>query len=315
MKILPSNLDDFNDIEKIGDEFYFKKDEDLKTVEPVEVSPETPIESDLHMLKVHKERHPGRGMEVASTVPSKIATKAVVRGDNEIDSDIEGTAEVDDILRDVRSTSGYDVIMKKLVTAHSSPTQPTELTSVDVDKSLWEDELRRINANILAELETPGGTDAATVDSNSVTLSILNATTKATPIESEKFQVSVDNEIFVETGDDLVVATKQTSMPVIKYDRSNVLKGTDEDSDEDDYSYEDYSVEVDGRKTRRRNRIRTHTSYQKTAIRQPLLQQGFIATPGYPKYYIGDSNCSWRITVPMGQRIRLTILDINLRCE
>lgn len=85
---------------------------------------------------------------------------------------------------------------------------------------------------------------------------------------------------------------------------------------DDDYSSEeDYAVETDGIKVARKNAIRLHTSYQKTSVREPLLQQGFIASPGYPSYYVGSSNCSWFITAPKGQRIRLTILDINLRCK
>lgn len=86
-------------------------------------------------------------------------------------------------------------------------------------------------------------------------------------------------------------------------------------SEEKNASYEDYSVIDIGRETVRKNKFRVHTSFQKTAIHQPLLQQGFIATPGYPKYYVGDSNCVRRITVPNGRKIRITILDINLRCK
>lgn len=86
--------------------------------------------------------------------------------------------------------------------------------------------------------------------------------------------------------------------------------------DYDDYaSYEDYDIKIDGTTISRKNKIRIHTSYQKAAIRQPVLQQGFISSPGYPQYYVGESNCSWRISVAKGAQIRLTILDINLRCK
>lgn len=85
---------------------------------------------------------------------------------------------------------------------------------------------------------------------------------------------------------------------------------------DDDYtSEEDYAVESDGIKVARKNAMRLHTSYQKTSVREPLLQQGFIASPGYPSYYVGSSNCSWLITAPRDQRIRLTFFDINLRCK
>ena len=49
--------------------------------------------------------------------------------------------------------------------------------------------------------------------------------------------------------------------------------------------------------------------------KKKLLLQGFLATVGYPKFYIGELNCSWKITAPAGHRVRLTILDLNLRCK
>lgn len=45
------------------------------------------------------------------------------------------------------------------------------------------------------------------------------------------------------------------------------------------------------------------------------LTHGFLATAGYPKFYIGDSNCSWKLIAPQGHQIRITVLDINLRCK
>lgn len=40
--------------------------------------------------------------------------------------------------------------------------------------------------------------------------------------------------------------------------------------------------------------------------------QGFIMSPGYPKFYIGQSECRWRITAPSPQRVEITVLDISL---
>lgn len=86
------------------------------------------------------------------------------------------------------------------------------------------------------------------------------------------------------------------------------------DSDEEDHSYEDYAVESYDRTVVRKNKVRVHTSFQIASAFTGLpLRQGFLATTGYPRYYIGDSNCSWTLTAPIGHRVRLTVLDLNLR--
>ncbi|XP_053602780.1 uncharacterized protein LOC128670809 isoform X2 [Plodia interpunctella] len=40
--------------------------------------------------------------------------------------------------------------------------------------------------------------------------------------------------------------------------------------------------------------------------------EGYIRTPGYPNFYIGDE-CRWRIRVPSEQRLRITLMDVSLR--
>lgn len=42
------------------------------------------------------------------------------------------------------------------------------------------------------------------------------------------------------------------------------------------------------------------------------VAQGFIATPGYPKFYLGHSECRWTIRAPHNQRVQLTLLDVSL---
>ncbi|XP_026738321.1 uncharacterized protein LOC113501389, partial [Trichoplusia ni] len=40
--------------------------------------------------------------------------------------------------------------------------------------------------------------------------------------------------------------------------------------------------------------------------------EGYIRTPGYPHFYVGDE-CRWRLRVNPEQRVRVTLLDVSLR--
>ena len=41
--------------------------------------------------------------------------------------------------------------------------------------------------------------------------------------------------------------------------------------------------------------------------------EGFISSPGYPRYYLGGRECVWSIVADPGQRIRLEVVDLALR--
>lgn len=272
MKVLPSNLNDFNDIEKIGDEFYFRNDGDNK---------KTDVDNTLNI----------------DTMSTPEATSSTNHARYPIE--LDGGVEVDthenanhafdsdnNALREARSTLGYDHVQSgRQSTSKSTPTTITTTSKSQANTEEWENEYLPPHTNIF-EAVTLDEFDNIVTDGNRTNGKLSHA---------ENIQKS----------------SAANELSVIDTNRADI---GDWERDEDYDSYEDYSVEVKGPKTSRKNQYRLHTSYQKTAIRQPMLQQGFIMSPGYPKYYI-NTNCSWRISVPSGQRIRLILLDVHLRCK
>lgn len=282
MKVMPSNLDDLNDIEKIADEFYFKKEEDI-------VRNDIDVNSKNIKTTVVDSTEPSVYTSQINPIEHADNTKNVI--ENSFDSSNNG-------LRDVRSTLGYDELNnpKHLSSIepviHTIPTLETTVMHTEQQHqqqhttvNLWNNELLPPNTNIFETLPIDGGND------------IFIANENQTNIESNA-KIRIENDF-----------------TAINTNRADISKEWDDDDEYDDTSYEDSEIEVVGPQVWRKNKIRQHKSYQKTAIRQPFLQQGFIASPGYPKFYIGNSNCSWRITVPSGQRIRLILLDVDLRCK
>ena len=41
--------------------------------------------------------------------------------------------------------------------------------------------------------------------------------------------------------------------------------------------------------------------------------EGYISSPGYPRYYLGGRECIWNIMAETGQRIELEVVDLALR--
>ena len=42
-------------------------------------------------------------------------------------------------------------------------------------------------------------------------------------------------------------------------------------------------------------------------------EEGYISSPGYPRYYLGGRECVWTLIVGRGQRIQLEVTDLSLR--
>lgn len=272
MKVLPANLDDINDIEKIGNEFYFKK------------------EADDNNIIINHVKSMGKKTTVESTEPSVHTSRQTPiehvddASNNFIENDFDSS---NNGLRDVRSTLGYDEVLNRNSISSHRPiiqTIPTAKTASHTTVNLWNDEMLPPNTDIFE-------TRPDDIDVSYDVFSMADNQTKA--------QL------------DAKIVRAKNDFTVLKTDRADI----DRESDEDYDSYEDYEVEIDGPRVLRKNKVRTHESYQKTGLQFRPLQQGFITSPGYPAYYIGNSNCSWRITVDSGQPIRLVLLDVSLRCK
>lgn len=288
MKVLPANLDDINDIEKVGNEFYFKKGDEIEfpNIDAKMVNRENSMKSTKAMFEP---------TEPSTSVYVSSYGKAIELDDNDdgtknsIENGIDSSSSSDNNgLREARSTLGYDEVQNhKYHSISSRQPTPTAGTVSHSQRSttvnLWNNELNT------AVFETRP-------DDIDVGIDIFNLSENQTKVQLDAKIVRAKNDF-----------------TVIKTDRADTDREWEDDSDYD--SYEDYEVKVNGPRVWRKNKVRTHESYQKTGMQFQPLQQGFIASPGYPSYYIGNSNCSWRITVNSGQPIRLVLLDVDLRCK
>lgn len=289
MKVMPAHSDDINGLGN-GNEIYFKKEENEDAIQPafrkntvVNLTKTTVASTELDYLEY-------------TDTKENVFKNAFDNGNNEFDSSNNG-------LRDVRSTIGYDELQKL---GHNSSIQPIldtipptqtatnkqEQQQQQSTAKLWNHELLPSNMKIYETLPINDIFDA------NKTISI------------EKFDRNS-----IETN--AKMRKENDDFAAININRGDKVREwpSEEDAEYDsNESDEDFEIITDGVKVSRRNKYRTHTSYVKAVVRPPL-QQGFIASPGYPHYYIGNSSCSWRITVPSGQRIQLILLDVNLRSK
>lgn len=287
---MPAHSDDINGIEN-GNEIYFKKEENEDVIQPA-LRKNTVVDLTKTTIASTEPDY----LEYTDT-KENVFKNAVDSSNNEFDSSNNG-------LRDVRSTIGYDELHKLRHNSSIQPishTIPTTQTATNKQNQqqqqqstakLWNNELLPSNMNIYETLPVDDIFDA------NQTISI------------EKFdRNSIETNAKMRKDNDDFAA--------ININRGDKVREwpSEEDAEyESNESDEDFEIITDGVKVSRTNKYRTHTSYIKSVVRSPL-QQGFIASPGYPHYYIGNSSCSWRITVPSGQRIQLILLDVNLRSK
>lgn len=293
MKVLPAILDDIKDFEKVGNEFYFKKHEDI---ELQNVDDESILNRE-NLMKTVKTMFDST--EPSTSVHVSSYGKSIEHDDgikNTIENGIDSSNSVTNRMRDVRSTliTPSDEVHNHKYHSISSrqPTPTAGTVSHHIQRSTtanqWNDEW---NTGVFETLP----------DDIDVGIDILNMSENQTKAQLDAKIVRAKNDF-----------------TVIKTNRADIDRKWDDDSEYD--SYEDYEVKQDGPRVWRKNKIRTHESYQKTAVDLRSLQQGFIASPGYPSYYVGaiskeETECHWRITVNSGQPIRLVLLDVDLRCK
>lgn len=289
-----------NDIAKIGNEIYFKKDEN-------EIE-----DNNLSFTTLHE---PSTEVTHAGLDEHNEAENNILESENNWNQRQTVSSTIETMLRTSNKPSPTTT-----TTTTTPTTTTTSITSPITYQNPYTQDIPNSKENLLNENETIR--DDVEEDVHSIDKEISNeiieeseSSQSKPPLFTEK--LNKGNLVI----DQRLIPTPSTTLPPMYhnkiYKENSVIKSNDiidNWDDEADYSYEDFAVEYNGRQVIRQNKIRNHTSYQVSVFKRPLLQ-GFLATTGYPKFYIGESNCSWRISAPIGQRVRITILDINLRCK
>lgn len=300
-------MDDIGDMGNIGNEIYFKKDEN----------------------EIDDNRMPSSTIHEQTTE----GAHAGLDENNEAENNILET--------DNWKTHGTPATsINRVLGASIKPTTTTTTTSLTSSERSHTHQTTNSKENLINENETIPDDDMETFNEDiSNEIKQKNETSQMQPtlytetlnkgnlIETDNRPSEHDQRVVITTtpSPSTIPPTKpSTTLPATYhnkiYKENSVIKSNDIidnnnwDEDEADYSYEDFAVEYNGRTVVRQNKIRNHTSYQTSMFRRPLMQ-GFLATTGYPKFYIGESNCTWRISAPIGRRVRVTVLDINLRCK
>lgn len=276
LKILPSNLDDINSIKEKGDEIVFKTN-DLTNNPPSNPTTFTTKQSATTGDRI-------------SAISNEILDKINY---SPLPNEEEITKATQKTLTTAQSKENvWFPFTKPLATVR--PTIATPPIEPE-----WENEIINENPNIFDSMEIDD------VNDNEV-----EPTTRELISELDNINDNLYKSISTSTTTNKSPSSSTTLGLYESNEQTSVIF-----NNEDDYSYEDYAIEYNGRTLTRKNKMRIHTSHQKIEYRKQPLMQGFLATTGYPKYYIGESNCTWKITAPHNHKIRLTILDINLRCK
>uniref|UniRef100_A0A182NFA1 CUB domain-containing protein n=1 Tax=Anopheles dirus TaxID=7168 RepID=A0A182NFA1_9DIPT len=332
LKILPSNLDVVEDIKQIGNEYYFKKD-----VEVVVDDSENEIVGSDTGARSGEANGAGTttdGSELTETLDIVVLpapTKDIEIYDNELlEPDEAASARpVDDdisVIGLITPAPGVVTTFTTMATTVSGEESRLSASSggtpavtagsvVSVETTLGHWDVDRLD---LPPESAEGGSQESMGGANRTGLVVEPPAGE--PSGPPPF--SFNNRTF-QTIQETVRQEFDESQgpypPVGGYDEEEEDDFEDEDDGVDgDESDRDYygrtgsrTYGPDGRPDKSHKK---YMSVQRTLLKHPL-RQGFLMTPSYPKYYIGDSTCRWTLYAGMHQRIKLTVLDLALRFD